>query len=369
MLFIPLAIASITILFFLLRYILRLSKKDAFSPEHVNTVTLSFIEFPFMILFPVWGILMSQDKCGEHPFKIGSLPTVYTIYISALVAYFSLKYFLHQLSPIIKAILMCFLLIGLFYCIALCIHFAAFTAQSFIIPIFLGPLISPFICLFLIVRMFRIIYHFQKIDISVADYTNTSPWIKLIIVFIEQPIWKKNILLFVASLPVIVVMQVILYLFGQAPDSIITHFTESCGFILSNTQDCSCGGDHYLCSIAANGSKKLVKPSRLGFRQNKIIKVNRQLLIANAFENWLEEYTPKTHKVIRNFYDNCGISVNKWSKRKKVANIIYILMKPLEWLFLLWLYLFDKNPETRIAKQYLPKQQLEKFIKTRHHEN
>jgi len=28
-------------------------------------------------------------------------------------------------------------------------------------------------------------------------------------------------------------------------------------------------------------------------------------------------------------------------------------MKPLEWVFLFTLYLFDQNPENRIAKQYL----------------
>ncbi|MCC6290269.1 MAG: hypothetical protein IT249_20515 [Chitinophagaceae bacterium] len=28
-------------------------------------------------------------------------------------------------------------------------------------------------------------------------------------------------------------------------------------------------------------------------------------------------------------------------------------MKPLEWIFLLVLYTFDKSPENRIAKQYL----------------
>ena len=33
-------------------------------------------------------------------------------------------------------------------------------------------------------------------------------------------------------------------------------------------------------------------------------------------------------------------------------HIVYIIMKPLEWLFLLVLYLFDTKPENRIATQY-----------------
>jgi hypothetical protein len=36
-----------------------------------------------------------------------------------------------------------------------------------------------------------------------------------------------------------------------------------------------------------------------------------------------------------------------------VADFIYLLMKPLEWLFLAVLYTVDRKPENRIAKQYL----------------
>lgn len=34
---------------------------------------------------------------------------------------------------------------------------------------------------------------------------------------------------------------------------------------------------------------------------------------------------------------------------------MYLLMKPLEWIFVMILYLFDEKPENRIAGQYLPK--------------
>ena len=34
------------------------------------------------------------------------------------------------------------------------------------------------------------------------------------------------------------------------------------------------------------------------------------------------------------------------------ADLIYILMKPLEWVFLLYLYLTDTRPEVRINRQY-----------------
>lgn len=35
------------------------------------------------------------------------------------------------------------------------------------------------------------------------------------------------------------------------------------------------------------------------------------------------------------------------------ADITYIIMKPLEWIFLLVLYMFDEKPENRIATQYI----------------
>ena len=34
------------------------------------------------------------------------------------------------------------------------------------------------------------------------------------------------------------------------------------------------------------------------------------------------------------------------------ADLVYLLMKPLEWLFVIILYLFDPAPECRIARQY-----------------
>jgi len=46
-----------------------------------------------------------------------------------------------------------------------------------------------------------------------------------------------------------------------------------------------------------------------------------------------------------------------------MAIILNVLMKPLEWFFLIVLYLFDKNPENRIALQYVERvHKLEELI-------
>ena len=149
----------------------------------------------------------------------------------------------------------------------------------------------------------------------------------------------------------------ILVLFGQAPDSVIKAFTETAEWNLSTklpAQSLESNG-HYLCTVAAGGHKEIVKPIRLGRRGGKYIVVNRQLCIANAFEQIIEEKAPKFHYLVRSFYDKYGYPVAKHINSKYTADFVYFLMKPLEWIFLIVIYLFDNKPENRIAIQYLPK--------------
>lgn len=100
--------------------------------------------------------------------------------------------------------------------------------------------------------------------------------------------------------PILVIIQLILVLFGQRPDSFIRVFLETSSFNYSNIpapKPVIIEGDgHYLCTVSAKGHKNLVKPSRAGIRRGQRIPVNRQLLIANAFENILEQYMPTSHK-------------------------------------------------------------------------
>ena len=76
--------------------------------------------------------------------------------------------------------------------------------------------------------------------------------------------------------------------------------------------------------------------------------------VANAFEQLLEERTPRFHRALRSFYDNYGYPISKHIRTPLSADMIYLVMKPLEWLFVAVLYLFDEKPEDRIARQYLP---------------
>lgn len=80
--------------------------------------------------------------------------------------------------------------------------------------------------------------------------------------------------------------------------------------------------------------------------------VNRQLLIANAFEELIQESTPRLHKFIRNAYDRYGYPLSKNITTPASSNLVYRLMKPLEYLFLAVLYFCCSKPEEKINKQY-----------------
>ena len=158
-------------------------------------------------------------------------------------------------------------------------------------------------------------------------------------------------------LPIAGILIIILILTGQGADSIIKAFTMTADWTFSQQipPPPEEYDGHYLCTVAAGGHQKIVKPIRMGIRRGQPIVVNRQLCIANAFEDLLIDKMPRFHQKIRKFYDAYGYPVSKHITTPIRADIVYLLMKPLEWCFLLILYLFDTRPEGRIAMQYTGK--------------
>ena len=157
------------------------------------------------------------------------------------------------------------------------------------------------------------------------------------------------------ALPTLALVVLVLMLFGQQPDSMIKAWTNTADWAFSQKippQNLIID-EHYLCTVAAGGHEKVVKPQRMGVRHGHPVVVNRQLCIANAFEQVLEEKTPRFHRFLRRNYDRYGYPFAKHIKKKWAMDLIYYLMKPLEWLFLLVLYLVDRKPENRIAMQYI----------------
>ena len=165
---------------------------------------------------------------------------------------------------------------------------------------------------------------------------------------------KYNVLIFVCLFFLISVFEVLFILFGQGADAPIKAFTDTADWTFSKQippPPVEYDG-HYLCTVAAGGHKGVVKPLRYGRRRGQRIVVNRQLCIANAFEDYIKEKMPRFHKAVRGFYDAYGYPLSKHITTPVRADMVYLLMKPLEWCFLLFLYLFDVRPEERIGRQY-----------------
>ena len=168
----------------------------------------------------------------------------------------------------------------------------------------------------------------------------------------KWPLWA-----FAFAIPLLGLILLFLILLGQEPDVFIKAWTNTTDWALSRQTGPQniYFDEHYLCTVAASGDAALVKPLRYGERHGHRIVVNRQLLVANAFENVLEEKTPRLHRVVRHLYDTYGFPVADLIRHSRIAcDVTYVVMKPLEWLFLFVLYLVDANPENRIAVQYLP---------------
>ena len=146
------------------------------------------------------------------------------------------------------------------------------------------------------------------------ETTNSNKW--LMFFYRMSNGYKKMPKLWTICLfPTMIMIQFILVLFGQRPDSMIRVFLETSSFnysiIPAPKPEIVEGDGHYLCTVSAKGHKKLVKPIRAGIRRGERIPVNRQLLIANAFENILEQHMPIIHKPIRHFYDKYGYPISK----------------------------------------------------------
>ena len=163
---------------------------------------------------------------------------------------------------------------------------------------------------------------------------------------------------FIALFFIIGILEIIFIILGKGPDGAIKAFTDTADWTFSKQipPPPKEYNGHYLCTVAAGGHKKIVKPLRLGTRRNATIIVNRQLCIANAFEEKIQEISPKFHKFIRGVYDNYGFPLSTIITTPLKADIVYIVMKPLEWIFLIFLYMTDVNPEKRIGRQYAYKQ-------------
>ncbi|MBK7873174.1 MAG: hypothetical protein IPJ74_22125 [Saprospiraceae bacterium] len=306
-------------------------------------------------IFPIFYLTTIERTnntcCGDSAtFSPDHKLTIYVLILLCIANYFYSTFRTTIKSPILEVFINSILLIGLTLNI--------FVAIQIYIPVWLlGNLPITIFFIYQLINNQKLFIKENELNAHNTENALEKLAWKLLKL---RPIIKFPILL-VICLPILTIIICLLMLFGQKPDAIIRAFTDTYKHGFSQLDhlcdNVTCGG-HFLCSVAANGHKEIVHPIRNGERNGGKIICNRQLLIANAFEELIAERVPKFHKIIRRNYNKVGNLIHLYYyvfNKKIISDIVYILMKPLEIGFLIIIYTLDRKPENRIMQQYLSK--------------
>lgn len=300
------------------------------------------------------ALMVGGGELDLHaPIASSSMPTVLTICIIGIISYVLIRIKQIDLPPLVVVLCMSGIFICSIFLIVFIIQISKNVQRSMVLIYFTLFPINYILCS--IRAEVQIIKRYKEKGIGGKREYENRVLNKFNTILNDTDNWP--ILSVVLAIPLLMILICILMIFGQRPDEAIKAFLETSDWTLSQkispppvTYDA-----HYLCTVSLKGHKNIVKPTRMGIRRGEKIVVNRQLCIANAFEDLIKERTPRFHHFVRYIYDKYGFPLSKHINTALQADITYILMKPLEWIFLITLYLFDKNPENRINLQYIGK--------------
>lgn len=287
----------------------------------------------------------------HSPLWSGGIGTILVLTLLALGGYFVLSAIkLTRLSPLVIVCSMAAMYIGMILSVVWTIQVIFMEENTWVLCI------APFNCIIIALKTICVKMREWNEEQGKREFVGKVKWMSKLNQRLSDA-QKWPLVALIAMLPLLGIVIGILVLFGQEPDAVIKAWTETSQWRLSQkvSPQNIIVDEHYLCTVAAGGHRKIVKPIRMGERHGHPVIVNRQLCVANAFEQILEERTPNFHRHVRNFYDTYGFPVAKMIRSRLAADVIYILMKPLEWIFLAVIYTFDVKPENRIAVQYLPR--------------
>lgn len=337
---------------------------NLFKKKKIKENLIDILTFLLGIILTVILYLLYEFKDHNQALRLGggeielhspiaswSMPTVLTISLVGIISYALIRIKKLKLPPLVIVGAMSGIFVCSTYIIIYIIQLSSNIGTGGILFLTLFP-INYILCSIRAVMEIMKIY--KEKNIQAREYKNKF-LNKCSKIFYNIENWP--IIAIVLSIPFTAILICILVLFGQRPDEAIKAFLETSDWTLSTkisppsvTYDA-----HYLCTVSLRGHKNIVKPIRMGIRRGEKIVVNRQLCIANAFEDLIQERTPKFHHFIRHIYDKYGYPLSKHINNAIEADITYFIMKPLEWVFLIVLYLFDEKPENRIATQYIGK--------------
>ena len=308
---------------------------------------LVLVFYDIMFFLDWQEVLVNQQI--HTPIYTKTYPTVICLVLVAFIGYFLLAYIkLEKMPPLIIVLCIAMMYVGIMESLLWIIQI--FEWKNLLLCLF------PFNCIVIAIKIIK--YKIQ--EWQVLQESQKRGFKNHFLYVCNEKLMNAMrwpVAAFVLMWPLLGVIMCILLLFNQQPDYFIRSFLETSDWHLSQkvAPQNIYYDEHYLCTVAAGGHKKVVKPQRMGIRHGHKVIVNRQLCIANAFESIIEERIPRTHRVIRYIYDKYGFPIAKCIHSPFIADVIYILMKPLEWIFLIVIYCCDTQPESRIARQYLPK--------------
>jgi hypothetical protein len=330
---------------------------------------------PIVILFflPAWGLaydLGARQECsisscevGETVFRPLSEPGVWGLvafHLVTVLAYAVSRRRPEALRPAAEALVHAALLAGLAVHALLAVHFARWLPAALLLaPVFL-PCAAPVLTVVLygdelLARLRRRGAEAATLPAKVVPdsaYREGPPQEPLPPEpRVHLPALARAAVLGPALLGVHAVLQA---LWLGRPEAALWVVTHTCGHVLSSIPiEVIPSKCHYLCTVAARGHTWLVKPERVGRRGGVPIVVNRQLALANAFEDLLHERWPRFGGLARRVYDRLGLPVSRYLRRPLLADLVYLAMKPAEWGFYAVLLLLDRgDPEARIDRMY-----------------
>jgi hypothetical protein len=338
------AVASIVLL------LLLNGKWAPFARQLFRRPLFLLVEVFFLLVNPLLFFAFEDEKssCCDLPPHFASAHSLsIQIFIAwCIISYFLVRARLTMGSPLVELALNCGLLGGLLFNVLLFFHVDTELWLYGNLPI-------------LLLFLWQLTRRHQLALEAIPNYTFSAQRLpQFALRVLQASIYQRIPWLMALSIPLLTLLWIGLLLMGQEPDSFVRAFTETYKHGLSQLKCdyATCPDQHFLCTIASEGHSTLVQPLRFGERQGCRIKVNRQLLVANAFEELLAERCPALHLLVRRHYNRFGRACRRGFQQLRfawVADAVYVTMKPLEWVFVLVLYSLEQQPENRIARQYL----------------
>ena len=313
-------------------------------------ITLGFKDYQEALIVKTVGMVNPFEM--HTPIASWSMPTFLSICMMGIISYIIIRIKKLDLPPLVVVLSMSGIYICSIYMIIYIIQISKYISEPFVFYLTLFP-INYILCS--IRAIIQVIKKYKEKGIGGKKEYKSQILNRINVIINNVDNWP--VLAIVLMIPFLIILICIMMLFGQRPDEAIKAFLETSDWTLSQkvSPPPIVEEGHYLCTVSLKGHKNIVKPTRMGIRRGKRIVVNRQLCIANAFEDLIKEKTPRFHHFIRYIYDKYGYPLSKHINTAVQADIIYFLMKPLEWIFLIVLYLFEKKPENRINLQYIGK--------------